>query len=68
MNVNWKKFGRDLKRFRSSANLTLRQAAEQTGMHYATLCRTEQGKYVVTHYYLVLCRWMRADPFDYMEH
>lgn len=69
MSLNWVKFGRDLKRVREAANLPLREAAEQCGIHYATLSRTERGKYVSmgAAQYLSLCRWMDADPFKYFK-
>ncbi len=69
MSVNWVKFGTDLKRTRQGANLSLRAAAEQSGIHYATLSRTERGKYISmgAAQYLSLCRWMDVDPFKYFK-
>lgn len=69
MKVNWVQFGRDLKRAREDANLSLRGAAEQCGVHFAVLSRVERGKYsrLGTPFYLSLCRWMQADPFQYFK-
>jgi Helix-turn-helix domain len=67
--MNWVQFGRELKRVREISNLSLREAAKQSGVHYASWSRTERGEYqkITALHYLSLCRWMGADPFKYFK-
>jgi hypothetical protein len=66
--VNWKKFGRDVKAVRLAANLSLREAAALVGLDYTLWHRTEHARPLTNVLaYLLICRWMKSDPFSYLN-
>jgi hypothetical protein len=66
--VNWKKFARDVKRARTAANLSLREAAPLASIDYTVWHRLEHGRPLTSvPAYLLICRWMKADPFSYLN-
>lgn len=62
--LDWRKFGRDLKRGR--LRYSLREMGELTGVNYTTLGRAERGRALDAPDFIRLCRFLRLDPFDYM--
>lgn len=69
MKVNWNQFGRDLRKAREGANLSLREAAAALqAADYSTWSRVENGRPLrEVGEYLAFCRWMGVDPFKYLQ-
>jgi hypothetical protein len=66
--VNWKQFGQDVKQARLAANPSLREAAALAGLDYTLWHRTEHARALTNVLaYLLICRWMEADPFSYLN-
>ncbi|WP_426443271.1 helix-turn-helix domain-containing protein [Bradyrhizobium genosp. P] len=57
MKINWKQFGRDLRKAREACDYSLRQAAALCDMHYSTWSRSENRRPMDNvGMYLLLCR------------
>jgi hypothetical protein len=66
--VNWKQFGQDVKQARLAANLSLREVAPLVGVDFTLWHRTEHARPLTNvSAYLLICRWMKADPFRYLK-
>ena len=47
-------------------NTSVRQAADEAGMSYATLSRIENGKLPDLQNFALVCRWLGVTPNDLM--
>lgn len=63
----WRQFGRDLRANRTAFGWGLREAARETKTHHATFCRAEMGKPIEVADFVFLCRWIGAQPADYLR-
>jgi hypothetical protein len=51
-----------------AANPSLREAAALAGLDYTLWHRTEHARALTNVLaYLLICRWMEADPFSYLN-
>lgn len=64
---DWKSFGRQLRDAREAGESGLREAARESGIDKAALCRAEHGKPVSVPNYLALCAWMGVHPFRHFR-
>jgi transcriptional regulator with XRE-family HTH domain len=61
----WKEFGRHVRQKREVRGYSIRKAADALKIPHSTWVRAERGKAVVVPVFMVLCKWMHRDPFQY---
>lgn len=68
MALNWKRFGRDIRKKRIDIGLPVREAAARVGINHATFSRAERGLPVNAEYFLVLSsNFLDTDPRVYQK-
>jgi hypothetical protein len=65
--IGWKKFGNDLRKYRNRLGIGLRECARDLRVNYSTWCRAEQGKSINASHFLFLCEWMKCEPTAYAK-
>lgn len=64
--LRWRKFGRELKNFRTLDGLGMREAARKCKINHSTFTRPEKGMPVEAPHFLYLCRYWGLSPWDYL--